>query len=80
VSTVQVDEDSPVPYFQQLHDLLLADIEAGRIKGRLPSARDLVQDTGLSHATTERALRQLRDEGVVVAVRGKGYYVKRDQD
>ena len=74
---MEVEWDSPVPYWVQLHDWLLGEIEAGRIKTKLPSARTLAEQTGLSHATTEHALRQLRDEGVAIAVRGKGYWVKR---
>jgi DNA-binding GntR family transcriptional regulator len=74
---MHVDKDSPVPYWRQLHAWLLAEIEAGRIKTKLPSARTLAEQTGLSHASTEHALRQLRDDGVVVPVIGKGYWVKR---
>jgi DNA-binding GntR family transcriptional regulator len=75
--SVQVDKDSPVPFYMQLRNWLLAEIEAGRITSRLPSARTLEQQTGLSHDTTEHALRQLAEEGIAVAVRGKGYYVTR---
>ena len=43
----------------------------------MPSILGLVQEHGISHRTAARALETLRDEGVIVAVRGKGYYVAR---
>ena len=45
--------------------------------GRVPSARSLAQQFEVSHKTSERALHALVDEGLLVAVVGKGFYVKR---
>ena len=42
---------------------------------RLPSAKTLSQDHGVSHITAERALTILKDEGLITPVIGKGYYV-----
>jgi DNA-binding GntR family transcriptional regulator len=33
------------------------------------------QEHGVSHRTTARALATLRDEGLIISVTGKGYYV-----
>jgi DNA-binding GntR family transcriptional regulator len=35
----------------------------------------LSQEHGVSHITAERALTARRDEGLITAVIGKGYYV-----
>ena len=42
--------------------------------GLVPSAKSLAQEHGVSHQTTERALATLKDEGLVIAVVGKGFY------
>ena len=54
-------------------------ITDGRITGRVPSILTLAQEYGVSHRTSQRALATLVDEGLIVAVRGKGFYVKRNQ-
>ena len=52
-------------------------IRSGDLSGRVPSAKTLAQEQGVSHRTTERALATLKDEGLVVAVVGKGFYTVR---
>jgi DNA-binding FadR family transcriptional regulator len=49
------------------------------VSGRVPSILALAQEYGVSHRTSQRALTTLTDEGLIVAVRGKGFYVQRDQ-
>jgi DNA-binding GntR family transcriptional regulator len=49
-----------------------------RITGRVPSILTLAQEYGVSHRTSQRALTTLADEGLIVAVRGRGFYLKRD--
>ena len=73
-----IDHDSPVPLHEQLSDILRAMITDGRITGRVPSILTLAQEYGVSHRTSQRALTTLADEGLIVAVPGKGFYVKRD--
>jgi DNA-binding GntR family transcriptional regulator len=70
-----LDPGSAVPLYIQLADLLRAEIESGHRAGRLPSVKTLSQDHGISHITAERALTVLKDEGIVISVIGKGYYV-----
>lgn len=76
LTSVTLDQDSPVPLWRQLYRLLHSQIESGELTARLPSVRTLTQQYGVSHVTAERALRQLADDGLVIAVVGKGYYVK----
>jgi DNA-binding GntR family transcriptional regulator len=70
-----LDHDSPVPLHEQLTALLRAQIDSGELTGRVPSILSLAQEYGISHRTAQRSLETLRDEGKVISVRGKGYYV-----
>ena len=74
-----IDHDSQVPLHEQLAGILRTMITDGRITGRVPSILTLAQEYGVSHRTSQRALTTLADEGLIVAVRGKGFYIKRDQ-
>ena len=73
---VALDPDAVTPLYVQLADLLRAAIESGRLSGRLPSVESLTQEHGVSHITAEKALGVLKDEGLVEAVVGKGYYTR----
>ena len=66
-----------MPLWEQLVVILRRQIKSGEMTGRVPSARTLAQQYEVSHRTSERALNALKDEGLVVAVIGKGFYVKR---
>jgi GntR family transcriptional regulator len=70
-----LDHDSPVPLYQQLAAVLREQIRDGKLTGRVPSILGLAQEHGVSHRTSATALAILRDEGLIVAVRGKGFYV-----
>jgi DNA-binding GntR family transcriptional regulator len=72
---VGIGRDSSTPLYVQLAALLRAQIEDKTITTRLPSVKTLSQEHGVSHITAERALTTLRDEGLIIPVIGKGYYV-----
>jgi GntR family transcriptional regulator len=44
----------------------------------MPSIMELASETDLSAATVKRALRVLRDEGLIYSVPGRGTFVKRN--
>jgi DNA-binding GntR family transcriptional regulator len=73
---VVIDHDSARPLYLQLADLLRIQIQSGHLAGRLPSLKSLSQEHQVSHITAEKALALLKDEGLVEAVIGKGYYTK----
>jgi GntR family transcriptional regulator len=64
-----------------LHDQVAADIRRAIARGealpgeRLPPARDLAAVLGVNINTVLRALRQLRDEGLLEFRRGRGIHV-----
>lgn len=70
-----IDPERPVALHEQLAGILRGRISSGELSGRIPSIKSLAQEYGLSHRTVERALNTLKDEGLVVALLGKGYYV-----
>ena len=70
-----LDPDLPVPLHQQLAELLRQQIASRALTGRVPSILSLTQQHGISHRTAAHALATLRDEGLIISVRGKGYYV-----
>lgn len=74
---MDLDLDSGDPLYLQLADLLREQIKSGELTGRVPSAKSLAQQHGVSHRTSERALAILRDEELIRSVRGKGHYVVR---
>jgi GntR family transcriptional regulator len=74
---VGLDLDSPVPLWEQLADALRARVRSGEYTGRIPSAKSLAQEFDVSTRTSERALKALKDEGLLVAVVGRGFYIKR---
>jgi GntR family transcriptional regulator len=72
-----IDPDLPVPLYEQLAAVLREKITSGELTGRVPSIVTLAQEHGVSHRTSARALRMLADEGLIVALHGKGFYVRR---
>ncbi len=74
---VKVDREDPTELFEQVAAELrraIAEGEAGPGE-RLPPARDLAAVLGVNANTVLRALRQLRDEGLLEFRRGRGVTV-----
>jgi DNA-binding transcriptional regulator YhcF (GntR family) len=72
-----IDRTSPVPLYEQVAAEIrraIADGEAGP-GDRLPPARDLASVLGVNANTVLRALRTLRDEGLLEFRRGRGVTV-----
>jgi len=66
-----------VPRYQQLKELIIRRISTGELRprDRVPSENELVDSTGVSRMTANRALRELTDEGYVERVAGVGTFV-----
>lgn len=73
----KIDPDSEVPKYKQVVDLFISDIEAGIFKHgqRIPSINETSEELLLSRDTVEKAYVYMKKKGIVLAVRGKGYYI-----
>src|ERR1700744_5031258 len=65
------------PLYLQVKRHILENIGSGKwgAATRVPSENDIVKSFGVSRMTANRALRELRDEGVLVRVAGVGSFV-----
>jgi GntR family transcriptional regulator len=74
---VVVDLYSAEPLYSQVAAILRARIEAGELArlDPLPSEKAIEQEHGVSRDTARRAIRLLRDEGLVFTVPQRGTYV-----
>jgi GntR family transcriptional regulator len=72
--------DGRLPMYLQVAAELRREIAEGQIKPgrRLPPARDMAAVRGVNHNTMFRALRHLRDEGLLEFQRGRGVTVVGD--
>jgi DNA-binding transcriptional regulator YhcF (GntR family) len=75
-----IDADGQLPLYLQVAAELRREIAEGEVKpgGRLPPARDMAAVRGVNHNTMFRALRHLRDEGLLEFQRGRGITVAGD--
>jgi len=73
----KIHRNSPLPLYQQLKHLILADVQSGRLVegGMLPTERELQQEHKLSRDTVRHALAELEREGVVKRMQGVGTLV-----
>lgn len=68
---------SDVPIYEQIEEQIKSQILEGRVgeDEQLPSIRQLARDLKISVITTTRVYNDLAEEGFIVSVAGKGYYV-----
>jgi GntR family transcriptional regulator len=76
-STVEINHSSSVPLHEQVAAAVRRAIADGEVLSgeRLPPARDLAAVLGVNTNTVFRALRTLRDEGLLEFRRGRGVTV-----
>lgn len=75
----KINADSEIPKYRQVVDLFISDIEAGIFKHgqRIPSINETSEELLLSRDTVEKAYVYMKKNGILSAVRGKGYYINR---
>jgi len=72
-----IDKNSPLPYYQQLADLLRYEIDERQTDGgiyQLPSENDLAERHGITRATVRHALDVLERHGWIYREKGKGSF------
>ena len=77
MENVKVDTGDPTPLYQQVAAEIRRSISDGEAKPgeRMPLAKDLARVLGVNTNTVLRALRELRDEGLLEFRRGRGITV-----
>jgi GntR family transcriptional regulator len=72
-----VERGSGVPYYLQMKQLLVADLEAGRLQpgDRLPGEHDLCRRFDVSRTVVRQALGELEAEGRLRRQKGRGTFV-----
>jgi GntR family histidine utilization transcriptional repressor len=73
--------EAPEPLYQQVKQYVIDGIRAGEWGNakRLPSENYLVSHLNVSRMTVHRALRELKSEGVIVRVPGRGTFVSAEK-
>ncbi len=74
---MKIYQNSNEPIYKQIASQLREQILSGQLKAGepLPSIRVLAQNLKISVITTMKAYEELTAEGLVSAVKGKGYFV-----
>jgi GntR family transcriptional regulator len=72
-----IDLDGPTPLYQQIAEVIAGRIADGTYaRGRrIPPARELAEEFGVSRRTVADALALLQERGLLVGVRGRGTFV-----
>lgn len=72
-----IKNKSELPIYEQIEEQIKAQILDGTIaeEEQLPSIRQLARDLKISVITTTRVYNDLADEGFIISVVGKGYFV-----
>jgi DNA-binding GntR family transcriptional regulator len=77
----QFDMTGPTHIYVQVADWITHRIERGELQPghKLPAERDLAAEIGVSYMTVRRAMRLLRERGLIVSAVGRGTYVAEEQ-
>ncbi|MBP0973821.1 MAG: GntR family transcriptional regulator [Oscillospiraceae bacterium] len=72
-----IKNKSELPIYEQIEQQMKAQILDGTITEdeQLPSIRQLARDLKISVITTTRVYNDLAEEGFIISVAGKGYFV-----
>ncbi len=67
-----------MPIYVQIVKYVTSHIEDGSWQPghRLPAERAMADDWGVAYQTIRRAMKELREKGLIVSVQGRGTYVK----
>lgn len=74
---IKIDSKDSTPVYKQIIDQVVAGQKSGAIQegDMLPSMNHLAEEQGVSRETAKKAYTILRNNGIVIAKQGKGFYV-----
>jgi hypothetical protein len=74
---IRIDSGSRIPKYRQIVNSIVEDIERGVLKmgQRVPSINEISEGYYLSRDTVEKAYNHLKEKRIIIASKGKGYYV-----
>ena len=74
---LRINHNSEIPKYKQVEEMIISDIESGIFKKgqKVPSINEISEELLLSRDTVEKAYVNLKKKGILLSVRGKGYYV-----
>lgn len=77
--TFTIDIEAKTPIYRQLYSFIKSEIQSGRItyNTKLPSKRKLSSYLGVSQNTIQGAYDQLIEEGYIVPIERKGFFVNK---
>jgi GntR family transcriptional regulator len=72
-----ISRDAPQPPYEQLAAIIRGQVESGELKpgDRVPPILDLAATYGVSASTVRKAVRVLKDEGLITGRAGWGMFV-----
>lgn len=72
-----LDHESGTPLYKQLAQIIAAQIESGELAPDrpVPAETRLAEEYGVARLTARRAIRDLRERGLVFTTPGRGTYV-----
>lgn len=71
------DSNGPQLLYVQVADYIASQVASGRLRegARLSPERELAEEYRVSYMTVRRAMKELRERGVVISVHGKGTFI-----
>jgi len=77
MAIVKIDKTNPVPYYYQLKEIILNQVENGvwKIGDQIPSEYELCNAYQVSRTVVRQALDELVQEGLLTKQKGKGSFV-----
>ncbi len=77
-----IDHEGPTPLYRQLAELLRTQIADGTLPPNrpIPTEQRLMHEHELGRDTVRKAIAILREEGLVIAIRGRGTFVATLED
>ena len=78
---MKLDDNSPIPLYYQLENIIKKRIEEGiyKVDEKIPSERKLSEELDISRMTISKAINNLVEEGVLYRKRGKGTFVSKNK-